>query len=83
MAGFSKKEESQFNPGGSLSTPKKREQVPADHFLMPTERKYPYKTSDGKISCNMLRAAISRAGQNGESEVESKARSLLKSHCGA
>lgn len=83
MAGFNPNEKKQFAPGGSLSTPKERTQVPSDHFLLPAMRKYPYKDSSGKVSCNMLRAAISRAGQNNESAVEAKARALLKSNCGA
>lgn len=82
MAGFNSKEKAQFAPGGSLSTPKERKQVPSDHFLLPSQRKYPYKDSSGKISCNMLRAAISRAGQNNEGAVEARARALLKSNCG-
>lgn len=71
-----------MGPGGSLSTPKKRKSVPADHFLMPGERKYPYMV-DGKISCNLLRAAISRAGQNNEKDVEARARKMFDMHCGA
>lgn len=79
---FSNEETKQFDPGGPLSTPKQRKTVPADHFLMPAQRKYPYKIN-GKVNCDLLRAAIARAGQNGESEVEAKARSIFKNTCAA
>lgn len=75
-------EQRAFAPGGSLSTPKQRLSRPATDFLDEANRKYPYK-SDGKISCDMLRAAISRAGQQGKTSIENKARSLFKSNCGA
>lgn len=81
--GFTNSETKQFDPGGPLSTPAQRQKVPADHFLMPDQRKYPYKDSDGKISCNLLRAAIARAGQNKQKAVEAKARSLFNNHCAA
>lgn len=77
---FNSKEKKAFAPGGSLSTPKQRKDVPADHFLLPKERKYPYK-ANGQISCNLLKAAISRAGQNGEAAVESRAKKLYADNC--
>lgn len=80
--GFNPTEKKAFAPGGSLSTHKKREDVPADHFLMPAERKFPYKVN-GKISCDLLRAAISRAGQTGRKDIEAKAKSLFQSNCAA
>lgn len=77
---FNKSEESKFAPGGQYSTPKHREDAPASDFLMPAERKYPYKVN-GKISCNLLRAAMSRAGQNNEGAVGNKAKELWETHC--
>lgn len=79
---FNAAEKSAFAPGGSLSTPKKRGGRPAGDFLLPSERKYPYKVN-GAISCDLLRAAISRAGQNKERGVESKAKALFNEHCAA
>lgn len=78
---FNKAESSKFAPGGAYSTPEKRKtEASAGDFLMPTERKYPYKVN-GKISCNLLRAAMSRAGQQGERVVESRAKKLYADHC--
>lgn len=77
---FNTKEKAAFAPGGHLSTPKKRESVASSDFLMPGEKKYPYKIA-GKISCHLLKAAMSRAGQNNESAVESHAKSLFQTHC--
>ena len=42
--------------------PKKRSKVPADHFLDPGARKYPYKNPDGSINCQGLKSAIAYAG---------------------
>ncbi len=78
---YNKKDESAFESGGKYSTPHKREtEAKASDFLMPSERKYPYKIS-GQISCHLLKAAMSRAGQNSESAVESKAKALYNEHC--
>jgi hypothetical protein len=65
-----------------VDRPRERKKVPASHFLMPKERKFPYKNKDGSINCALLRAAISRAAQHGYPEVERKARSLYQRHCG-
>ncbi len=78
---FNQKETSAFKSGGMYSTPHKREtEAKASDFLMPAERKYPYK-SGGKISCNLLKAAISRAAQNNEPAVKARATSLYNEHC--
>lgn len=69
-----------FAPGGSLSTPKQRKAVPSDQFLMPAQKKYPYKVN-GQISCNMLKAAMVRAAQNNETAVHSKAKRLYADNC--
>lgn len=79
---FNKSEAAATGPGGSLSTPKKRELVPADHFLLPEKRKFPFKVN-GKISCDLLRAAQVRAKQNGYTAVAKEAKSLFDKHCGA
>ena len=62
-----------------------RDELPADYFLLPSERKFPYRewqgANKGAISCNALRAAITRAAQHGYAEVERKARELYNRHC--
>lgn len=70
-----------FQPGGTYSSRKNREKDDSGDFLMPAERKYPFKIN-GKISCKLVRAAMSRAGQNGETEVSKKAHALFEEHCG-
>jgi hypothetical protein len=79
-ASFGKKENAAFNSGGEYSTPAKRRKDDSGDFLMPAERKYPYKI-DGKISCKLLRAAMSRAGQQGATGVAKRAKSLYTEHC--
>jgi len=62
-----------------------RDELPADYFLLPSERKFPYREwkgpNKGAINCNGLRAAITRAAQHGYAEVERKARELYERHC--
>lgn len=58
-----------------------RKEAPARNFLMPKERKFPYRNKDGSINCNLLRAAIVRAAQHGYAAVEKKARSLYEKYC--
>lgn len=78
---FTEKEESTFESGGKYSTPKHREEEAKESdFLMPSERKYPYKVG-GKISCNLLKAAMSRSKQHGEMEVHKKAKGMFMDHC--
>lgn len=64
-----------------VDRPSEREQVPASHYLLPEERKFPYRNKDGSINCRLLRAAISRAAQHGYKEVEERARKLYQKHC--
>ncbi len=64
-----------------VDRPAERERVPASHFLLPKERKFPYRNKDGSINCRLLRAAISRAAQHGYKDVEERARRLYKRHC--
>jgi hypothetical protein len=78
---FNKKEQSAFKSGGEYSTPKKRkEEANSSDFLLPGERKFPYKIG-GKISCNLLHAAVSRAAQNNYPDVERRAKALIAKHC--
>lgn len=65
-----------------VDRPSEREKVPASHYLLPKERKFPYRNKDGSINCRLLRAAISRAAQHGYEEVERRARALYREHCG-
>lgn len=64
-----------------LDRPKERAELPADHFLLPDQRKFPYKNKDGSINCRALRAAISRAAQHGYRDVEERARRLYERYC--
>ena len=60
---------------------KKREKMPSSYFLLPSKRKFPYKTKSGKISCQGLRAAMSRAAQHGYTNVYNKAKRLYNKYC--
>lgn len=64
-----------------VDRPTERKELPADHFLLPSERKFPYKNKDGSINCYLLRAAITRAAQHGYREVWEKARALYEKYC--
>jgi len=58
---------------------KAREDMPADMFLKPGERKYPWKLG-GKPSQKLLVAAYRRAITQKDAAVANKARRLLKQH---
>jgi hypothetical protein len=58
-----------------------RQKAPKDYFLDPTNRKYPYRSWEGQISCARLRAAMSLAGLHGDSRIEARARNLYEKHC--
>jgi len=64
-----------------IESQKERKEAPARNFLLPEERKFPYRNKDGTINCNLLRAAIVRAAQHGYASVEKKARELYERHC--
>ena len=64
-----------------LRRPSERKALPKDFFLLPSERKFPYRNKDGSVNCRMLRAAIRRAAQHGYPEVERKARRLFQKYC--
>jgi len=63
----------------------KRAKVPAHVFLLPEERKFPYKRwRNGRwvISCADLRDAIRLAAIHGYRKVRQKAEELYVKHCG-
>jgi len=60
---------------------KEREDMPADMFLKPGERKYPWKLG-GKPSQKLLVAAYRRAITQNDVATANKARRLLKEHFG-
>ncbi len=62
---------------GKFGTPKRRKEAPATDFLMPKQRKFPYKVN-GKIDKRLLIAAIHRAGQYGYKGVELRAQRILQ-----
>ena len=64
-----------------ITSERERKEVPADYFLLPGDRKFPYKNRDGSLNCNLVRAAISRAAQFNYASVESKARSIYEQYC--
>jgi len=65
-----------------IGSQKKRKKLPADYFLLPKERKFPYRDpKTGKVRCDLLGAVIARSRQHGYSEVARKARSLLQRYC--
>lgn len=70
--------------GGKWNPPKSkkaRQKMPSSYFLLPKERKFPYKTKTGKISCKGLRQAMVRAQQHGYRNVYQKAKRLYKKYC--
>lgn len=81
---MAKKAEVRNIPVGRLKwvdRPSEREELPKSHFLLPEERKFPYRNKDGSINCRLLRAAITRAAQHGYREVYEKARALYERYC--
>lgn len=64
-----------------IDRPSQREEAKSSNFLMPKERKFPYKNKDGSINCNLVRAAITRAAQYGHTQVEAKARRIYEANC--
>lgn len=64
-----------------IRSDKEREKVPANFFLLPGDRKFPYRNKDGSLNCNLLRAAIGRAAQFNYGSVEAKARKLYQQYC--
>ena len=63
---------------------KKREEKPSHVFLMPKEKKFPYKkkvNGQWKISCQGLQSAMKLARTHKYEQVYKKARSLHNKHC--
>ena len=58
-----------------------RKKMPASYFLMGAERKYPVKNKDGSYNCNLIRGAITRAGQYKNLVVMKKAQVLYEKLC--
>ncbi len=58
-----------------------RKEAPADYFLDPKNRRYPYKTHTGEISCARLWSAIVLARMHGDKEILKKALKLYNSKC--
>ncbi len=66
-----------FARGGKYSTPaQRREEAKRGDFLMPGERKFPYKVG-GKPNRRLLMAAVRRAKQYGYDSVAKKAEGML------
>jgi len=65
-----------------IKSKSERQDMPKSYFLLPNERKFPYKDPDtGEISCPLLHAAITRAAQHNYPKVEQRARKLYERHC--
>jgi len=61
--------------------PELREKAPKDYFLDPENRRYPYRTWEGEISCDRLKAAMSLASLHGHHRIYVKAKTLYENHC--
>lgn len=61
--------------------PELRKKAPKEYFLDPAERRYPYRTWDGEISCERLKAAMSLASLHGESRIYTRAKTLYENNC--
>ena len=64
-----------------VKRPGQRRKMPASHFLLPSQRKFPYRNPDGTINCRLVRAAISRAAQHGYPQVKAKAQRIYQRNC--
>ena len=67
------------------TAPKKRSEIPSNHFLDQKNKKYPYKNKDGSINCGGLKAAYNYAkgarGAPKRPQIASKAKRLITQHC--
>jgi len=75
------KEEVKMSEAQWWDDPELRAKAPRDYFLDPSSRRYPYKTWDGKISCERLKAAMSLAGLHGHRQIYDRAKALYEKHC--
>ena len=64
-----------------IHDPEKRKKAPSDYFLDPSSRKYPWKTWDGKPSCELLRRAISLSALHGHKQIYDRAKALYERFC--
>lgn len=61
--------------------PELRAKAPRDYFLDPSSRRYPYKTWEGDISCERLKAAMSLSALHGHRQIYERAKALYEKHC--
>ncbi|MEJ5339370.1 MAG: hypothetical protein WHS43_06920 [Aquificaceae bacterium] len=61
--------------------PELRDKAPQDYFLDPSSRRYPYKTWEGKISCERLKAAMQLSSLHGHRQIYDRAKRLYEKHC--
>lgn len=61
--------------------PELRTKAPRDYFLDPSSRRYPYKTWEGEISCERLKAAMSLSALHGHRQIYERAKALHEKHC--
>lgn len=61
--------------------PELRDKAPQDFFLDPSSRRYPYRTWDGKISCERLKAAMQLSSLHGHKQIYDRAKRLYEKHC--
>lgn len=78
---LAKAETIEFSEAQWWDDPELRKKAPQDYFLDPASRRYPYKTWDGKISCERLKAAMSLAGLHGHRQIYERAKRLYERHC--
>lgn len=81
LSKYSDEEEIKLSTAEWWDDPDLREKAPSDYFLDPSSRRYPYKTWDGKISCERLKAAMSLAGLHGHRQIYERAKRLYERHC--
>ena len=63
--------------------PELRNKAPREYFLDPVNRKYPYRTKDGKISCERLKAAMQLSNMHGDGKIYARAKNIFnKNNCG-
>lgn len=73
--------EEKLGTGNWWDDPDLREKAPSDYFLDPSSRRYPYKTWEGQISCERLKAAMSLAGLHGHRQIYDRAKKLYERYC--
>ncbi|WP_051178808.1 hypothetical protein [Thermodesulfovibrio thiophilus] len=77
----SSKNHEKFSEEEWWDDPELRKKAPLDYFLEPGSRRFPYKTWDGNISCERLRAAMSLANLHGYRQIYERANALYEKHC--